>query len=221
MIVAYASRTGTLRNLDGLRSLGWRLMVSARGVLQHEGFRYALDNGAWTAFQEWRKGLRRTSDPCLRSFKRAVSLLGAGADFIVVPDVVEGGARAWAMTRYWLRRLRRDRRLRDVKLLISVQDGYEFDAIAPYLSKRVGVFVGGSTAWKLATMAGWAALARSKGTICHIGRVNTVRRIHLCEHAKAHSFDGSGASRFAKILQRLENGRRQHSFMSKMEKVAA
>lgn len=216
MIIAYASRTGTRRNLAGLRGLGWRLMVSARGVLQHEGFRYALDNGAWTAFLEWKAGKRRTADPCLRSFLRAVRVLGAGADFIVVPDIVEGGARAWAMTRYWLRRLRRDRRLRGAKLLIAVQDGYEFDAIAPYLSERVGVFVGGSTDWKLATMAGWAALARSKGAICHVGRVNTVRRIHLCEHAGATSFDGSGASRFAKILQRLENGRRQRSFMGAM-----
>jgi hypothetical protein len=29
----------------------WRLVVSARGILRAEGFRYAFDNGAWTSFQ--------------------------------------------------------------------------------------------------------------------------------------------------------------------------
>lgn len=51
MMIAYASRIGTGRDLDALRAAGWRLVVSARGVLRAEGFRYALDNGAWTSFQ--------------------------------------------------------------------------------------------------------------------------------------------------------------------------
>lgn len=51
-LIAYASRTGTKRNLAGLRGAGWRLLVSATGILRHEGFQYALDNGAWTAFQK-------------------------------------------------------------------------------------------------------------------------------------------------------------------------
>jgi hypothetical protein len=50
-MIAYASRTGTRRNLDALRNAEWRLMVSTRGVLRTEGFSYALDNGAWTSFQ--------------------------------------------------------------------------------------------------------------------------------------------------------------------------
>ena len=45
----YASRTGTRRALDLFRSWGWRILVSARGVVRTEGFAYALDNGAWTA----------------------------------------------------------------------------------------------------------------------------------------------------------------------------
>ena len=50
-MIGYASRTGTRRNLDALRAAGWRLLVSARGVLRSEGCGYALDNGAWTAHQ--------------------------------------------------------------------------------------------------------------------------------------------------------------------------
>ena len=182
-------------------------MVSARGVLRTEGFRYALDNGAWTAFQEWLKGKRSTPDPCLRAFKKAVTKLGGGADFIVVPDIVQGGARSWALTRYWLRRLRRDRRLRGVVLLISVQDGFDPWTVARYLGPRVGIFVGGSTEWKLETMGLWAKVAHGRGAICHVGRVNTARRIAACGAGEVDSFDGSSASRFVKTLWPLESAR--------------
>lgn len=53
-LIGYASRTGTRRNLALLRECGWRLLVSAAGVLRHEGFRYALDNGAWSAYTQGR-----------------------------------------------------------------------------------------------------------------------------------------------------------------------
>lgn len=90
-MIAYASRTGTRRNLKALREAGWRLIVSARGVLRTEGFPYALDNGAWTAFQEWLKGARPVNLLDLGAFLRAVRLLGGGADWIVLPDIVMGG----------------------------------------------------------------------------------------------------------------------------------
>lgn len=83
-MIAYASRTGTRRNLDALRRAGWRLMVSARGALRTEGFRYALDNGAWTSFQ-----LGEAFDEA--AFERAVARLGTDADWIVVRDIVMGG----------------------------------------------------------------------------------------------------------------------------------
>ena len=79
-MIGYASRTGTRRNLDALRRAGWRLMVSARGPLRPERFGYALDNGAWTAFQ-------RGEPFDVPAFDRAVALLGPGADWIVLPDI--------------------------------------------------------------------------------------------------------------------------------------
>jgi hypothetical protein len=69
--------------------------------------------------------------------------------------------------------------------------------VRPHLGPEVGVFVGGTTRWKLETMANWAALARERGAWCHVARVNTVRRIRACATAGATSFDGSNASRFA------------------------
>lgn len=68
--------------------------------------------------------------------------------------------------------------------------------VRPYLSSRVGVFVGGSTEWKLSTMAGWARLAHECGARCHVGRVNSALRARLCDIAGADSIDGSKASRY-------------------------
>lgn len=203
-MIRYASRTGTKRNLAALREAGWRLMVSARGVLRTEGFRYALDNGAWTAFQEFLKGARASPVLDLAAFVRAITLLGANADFIIVPDVVADAVRSWPLTRYWLRRLRRDRRLRRARLLIAVQDGMTVDQVRPYLSDRVGVFVGGTTDWKLATLAAWAKLARECGAYCHVGRVNSGKRARLCDIEGVDSFDGSGPSRFALAIRPIE-----------------
>jgi hypothetical protein len=39
-LTAYASRTGTKQNLDAMRKAGWRLLVSAAGVVRTEGFQY-------------------------------------------------------------------------------------------------------------------------------------------------------------------------------------
>jgi hypothetical protein len=179
-------------------------MVSARGVLRTEGFPYSLDNGAWTAFQEHLRGERATAHPCLTAFRKAVAMLGSGADFIVIPDIVMGGAASWAMSRAWLRRLRRDPALRGTRLLIAVQNGMEPSDIERFLGPRVGVFVGGDTDWKLATMAQWSAVAHRHGAWCHVGRVNSARRARLCDIAGVDSFDGSGASTYEDALRRID-----------------
>jgi hypothetical protein len=201
-MIAYASRTGTRRNLDALRTAGWRLMVSARSVLRTEGFGYALDNGAWTSFQ-------RGEEFHEAAFERAVERLGPGADWIVVPDIVMGGLASLKFSRTWLDRLRQRQSLADATFLIAVQNGMMPMHIRHLLGPRVGIFVGGDTRWKLATMAQWARLAHARGAICHVGRVNSAQRIRLCAAAGVDSFDGSGVSRFASALPPLDMARRQ------------
>ena len=198
MCEAYAARTGTRRNLAALRARGWRLMVSAYGDHRAEGFPYALDNGAWSAHQAgqpWQP----------ERFERLIAQLGPGADFVIAPDLVAGGRDSLRLTEAWLPRLEGIGRRR----LIAVQDGMEPPDVAPLLGDSVGIFVGGSTAWKLATMASWGELARQRGAWCHVGRVNTTRRVLMCIRAGAHSFDGSSASRFALSLPALDHARRQ------------
>lgn len=202
-MIYYASRTGTRRNLAAFAAHGWRVLVSARGVLRTEGFPYALDNGAWTSYV-------RGEPFDEAAFTAAVDLLGAGADWIVCPDVVMGGLDSLAMSLRWL-----DYVLAHGKMaLIPVQNGMTAADIAPHIGPRVGIFVGGDDAFKEETMAGWAKLARSRGAYCHVGRVNTRGRIRLCLDACADSADGSSGSRFAVNVPRIDGWARQTSLIS-------
>lgn len=197
-MAAYASRTGTRRNLDALRAAGWRLMVSATGVLRTEGFPYALDNGAWTAHA---KGLPFDRD----AFRRALVQLGAGADFVVLPDKVAGGFDSLDLSAAWLPVVA------DVttRIYLPVQNGVVESDVEWFADKVAGIFVGGTTDWKLRTMPRWGAWARSRGLRCHVGRVNTRRRIVACQLAGADSFDGSSVTRYANTLPLLDGSRRQ------------
>lgn len=196
-IVAYASRTGTRTTLAALRGAGWRLLVSATGVWRTEGFPYALDNGAWTSFQQGRpfdEGL----------FTGLVAQLGAGADWVVAPDIVAGGLKSLAYTEAWLPRLSA------YHALVAVQDGMSVEDVRPLLSPgRVGLFVGGSTEWKVETIPIWGRLAREAGCYLHVGRVNTAKRMRLCMVSGADSFDGTSVTKFPKTLGLLERTRRE------------
>ncbi len=193
-IIPYASRTGTKRNLDGLRAFGWRLLVSATGVLRTEGFpKYALDNGAWTAFQSGKPFDEH-------KFQVALRKLGKDADWANIPDIVAGGRASLELSLRWMRHVLDECRMG----LLPVQDGIVPSDVADVLGERVGIFIGGSTKWKLDTIHQWCRLARDKGAWCHVGRVNSPLRIRLCQSAGATSFDGTNASRFAKNQPKLQ-----------------
>ena len=199
---AYASRTGTRRNLALLKAAGWRLMISAKGVQRNEGFRYALDNGAWHAFCH-----QLPFDEA--AFLAAFDKLGAGADFVVLPDVVAGGERSLAFSMNWAARLDRS-----CPQLLAVQDGMTAEMVAPLVGPARGIFVGGTDKFKETSLPIWASLARERQAYLHVGRVNTMRRIYLCEAAGAYSFDGSGPYRYASELGYLDNARKQRDMFS-------
>lgn len=172
--------------------------MSAAGVLRNEGFPYALDNGAWSAYSQGRPWDEA-------AFVRALRMMGRDADWSVLPDVVAGGAASLELSLRWMRPVLDECE----RALLAVQDGMGVGDVRPFLGERVGLFVGGSTAWKLATMPAWGELARQVGCWLHVGRVNTRRRIVLCQTVGATSFDGTSATRFASTLPLLHNAVRQ------------
>lgn len=139
------------------------------------------------------------------AFLVAIERLGVGADWIVLPDIVEGGLPSLDYSLKWKERLRG----MPSQLLIAVQDGMQLEDVASFLSPTVGIFVGGSTPWKEATAEAWGSLARRRNCHLHVGRVNSARRIRICAAAGANSFDGTSASRFSKTLPRLDRATRQ------------
>jgi hypothetical protein len=193
-MMAYASRTGTRRNLDALRDAGWGLLVSRAGVWRTEGFdRYVLDNGAWADFQA---GRTFNED----AFEQLIDRLGAQADWIVLPDIVAGGLASLALSTRWLNRCLSICPL----VLIAVQDGMREADLAPVVGRSVGIFLGGSTEWKLANMLRWGAFCAERNIHYHVARVNTERRIWLAAASGADSIDGSSAARYAVTLPLLD-----------------
>jgi len=194
-MMPYAAQT-TGRNFEALKAAGWAFMVSPDTIRKNRfpvGCPYAIDNGAWAAFKNG-----TTWDP--RPFMALVEQYGEGAEFVVAPDIVAGGLGSLSVSVSWL-----DRLSTVARVLIPVQDGMTPEDVRPYLSARVGLFVGGSTEWKLDTLGAWGDLAAETGAYLHVGRVNTRQRIRRCAMAGADSFDGSGVSIFTDtILPRLQ-----------------
>ena len=201
-LIPYAVRTGTRSTLQLLRDNGWNLLVVAGQKLQTHGFQYALDNGAWSSFQN---GLPFN----VHEFEKAVTKLGDNAEFIVVPDIVEGGLESLRFSESWLPTLDGIGKRR----LIAVQDGMTTADVEPILSTEIGIFIGGSTEFKENTMPEWGRVCRDKNAYLHVGRVNSRRRIKLCATCGVHSFDGSSVFKFSSTIHRLTAEVRQRSFI--------
>lgn len=193
-IIAYTSRSGTKKTLDILRQYNWRLVVSACGKLFPYDFNYIVDNGAWTAHQQ-----NKPFDH--KAFERAVWSMSDKADFTVVPDVVGDAKASLRLTSHYLPLLDR------YKLAIAVQNGMTSDDVAPWLGPNCGLFLGGTTEWKLETMAYWGLVAKDRNCHYHVARVNSPKRIKLARKAGAHSFDGSGPILFPDRIPQLDAAR--------------
>lgn len=195
--------------LRKLYRAGWGIFLTPHALRQNRpGYgwassqdppmRYAIDNGAWGAFvngTEWDA----------REFVDLMESHGAGSDFVVVPDIVEGGSASLELSARWIPTV-----LSRAKLaLVPVQDGMDPKVVRGLLGPRVGVFVGGSTEFKEGTLRHWAEMAREASSWCHVGRVNSVRRINLCTTAGVDSIDGTSVCRFSCNLPKLDGARRQ------------
>lgn len=202
-MIAYASNTGTLRNLETFRKHGWRVLLTPDNPLRRDGLSFGIDNGAWKAhcqslpFDE-------------KAFSRLVEKQGPLADFVILPDIVAGALRSLEFSVSWLPRLRGLR-----SLLLPLQNGMEPEHVTPVLREwpTVGLFLGGDTEWKLATMYQWGTLACATRRYYHVGRVNTARRIRLAAEAGADSFDGTSGSMFSCTVPLLQAAKAQASLL--------
>lgn len=200
-MIAYATVTGTVRNMERMAQCAWRCFITPATWAKSTGRQwwasmgYALDNGAWSAHTtgtEW--------DPA--GFVSMVEAMGRRADWVALPDIV-ASSESLERSLSWIGRLR------PYRLMLPVQDGMCPDEVWPLVHRYdlSGVFVGGSTEWKLDTLAEWAGTRGER--LCHVARVNSVRRILRCVRAGATSIDGTSATRFSVNTLRLDAARRQ------------
>lgn len=176
--------------------MGWGLLVSATGVWNRHGFdNWVLDNGAWTAFN---KGSEFDSEKF-----RGVLAWSRGEEvpprFIVVPDIVSDD-RSLEFSRSWFPEVQEYTDLP----LIAVQDGMSGGDVEGLVSSGAGIFLGGSTEYKLGHLEYWGDFCREKGAYYHVGRVNSQKRIRLCFSAGADSFDGTSVTKFPSSLTVLD-----------------
>jgi len=158
-----------------------------------EGLPFVLDNGVWSCHQaavEW------SDEPLLRMLSR-LSERDLVPRFVVAPDKIGAGYESLAFSVDWLKAKRSS--CGDLPWLLAVQDGMEVERVREALLEHrfTGIFVGGSTEWKWATVHAWSELGLQLGLRVHVGRVNGQRRAQLCSDIGVHSIDGSMVSRFS------------------------
>lgn len=144
-----------------------------------------FDNGAYV---DWKKG--RTFDDA--GYARRLSLVATLApppEWIVCPDIVAGGLESLAFSLNWRRRLESE--YPDLRCYLALQDGMTPDCVRPHLPRFHGLFVGGTTRWKVSTGRTWVELAHAHDLPCHIGRVGSKRRSMWARAIEADSIDSS------------------------------
>jgi hypothetical protein len=168
------------------------LNVPRQGVWRREGI-WACDNGAFTGFDAV-------------AFERMLSRCrpqAAAALFVAVPDVVGDWVRTRRLWTTWSPVVR----AYGFRPALVLQDGVEPRQI-PW-SQCGAVFVGGSTGFKLGTLArSIVGYARACGKWVHMGRVNSGRRYQYAASIGVQSIDGTAFSMFYdEFTRRLDRWR--------------
>ena len=142
-----------------------------------------FDNGAYV---DYMRGIPFNAEAWWQELAE-VALHPVPPDFVVAPDVVAGGLASLEMSVGWVDRLRE----LGVRPYLVVQDGMAPNDVAGPLGRFDGLFVGGSTRWKMNTAGTWCDFAHEHGKPCHVGRVGTGRRVRWAREIGADSIDSS------------------------------
>jgi hypothetical protein len=199
-MITYVGQTRGRKTIAALEELGFGECVQ-RGEGAARRHPWFLDNGA---FRDFKAGTEFDTDAYIASFARHAD--SPAPDFIVLPDIVEGGSESLAFSISWYQRVR------ELSLetwgtvppvYIAVQDGMNARDIDTAIAFADGIFIGGSTNWKIAAAPGIIQRAHGElpqidddGTLelagrkpVHIGRVGSGRRIVWARLIGADSID--------------------------------
>jgi hypothetical protein len=177
--------------------VGWLVGPSAMSKTKLRPWMpFALDNDA---FSSWTTGREWSEDNWIRMLD-AVAKTGLHPRWILVPDVV---ADKEATLQKWKRYAPVARQF-NWPLAIAVQDGMTPSDLPDDVDV---IFVGGTTEWKWNTLCSWV---ETKKTV-HVGRVNEISKVLVCEFFGVESVDGTG------WMRGTENGRQATDLKSWVE----
>jgi len=174
--------------------IGWLVGPSAmRKTKLRKWIPFALDNDA---FASWTTG-RPWDETAWLNMLGNVRAQGMTPRWVLVPDVVadrEATLAKWDCYAPIAARF-------GWPLSMAVQDGMT-PADVPVEADVI--FIGGTTEWKWRSLPMWAETGRR----IHVGRVNEVERLFVCERWRVESVDGTG------WMQGTENGRQARALAS-------
>ena len=167
---------------------------------------YALDNDCFAHQDDPGWWIRKGETAWLKLLDKLKPYLAQGHSpmFTLLPDVV--GDWPATLERAW--RYRDVARDRGLEVAVALQDGCDFDEATAL--KPDWVFVGGTTAWKLAAIEPACRHFHPRGVRVHVGRVNGRNRLQACLRCGVQSVDGTGWARFCdkelpKLTRTLDN----------------
>ena len=184
----YPGRIGWLTGPSGMQKTKLR-----------EWIPFALDNdafSAWTKGTVWNESMWMSMLDTLRHDTEFTPR------WVLVPDVVadrDATLRQWDKYSPFVEQFGWD-------MAFAVQDGMSVGDVPD----DCVVFVGGTTKWKWDTLPQWTAMGRR----VHVGRVNEVDKLVLCESMGVESVDGTG------WMRGTEGGRQAKGLADWLERVA-
>lgn len=167
--------------------VGQLLTPLTRFKLQYPQMPWAMDNGAFSGFDE----------KSFLSLIRREECNKANCLFVAVPDIVGSARRTLEVFGYW------HQRLNTWPLALVMQDGQQ-DLPIPW-DDIAAIFVGGSTEFKLSSNAEHCIrAAKILGKWVHVGRVNDPARFSYFADMGVDSIDGTGISRYSHMRESIK-----------------
>ena len=181
----YLGCTSDRRYLVAMQRAGvGRCMTPDARAVPYDGESWFLDNGA---FKAWRDGSPEFPEEQFLHHVAWASEQTTPPQFGVIPDLVARGEESLAFSLAWFERL-----FGYVwPWYLAVQDGMEVErTVARCIAAGVaGLFIGGSSAWKVATASEWARAGRDAGLLVHWGRSARRSWINLANEIGCQSCD--------------------------------
>lgn len=172
----YVGQARGAKTIAALEAAGFGECVN-RGDYEPRRHPWFLDNGA---FRDFKAGRPFDGDAFRAMFERTAA--APAPDFVVAPDVVEGGRASLDFSLEWVWELRELNAATwpgdEVPIYCAVQDGMSAADVHEAIEWFDGIFVGGSTDWKLAATPGIVRECNLAGDVpVHVGRLGSGRRI--------------------------------------------